>query len=126
MYEHRQEPLLPPKHFFSRLLRSAMTAMLVILSSLLLGMLGYHFIADFGWIDSFLNASMILSGMGPTNELHGNAAKIFAGCYALFSGIVFLTTAAILFAPVAHRLLHRFHRNATADSRDGSRSNDNM
>ena len=109
MYEQRNEPLLSPRRFFRRLIHSGAIAMLVIVSSLLIGMLGYHYLAHLGWIDSFLNASMILSGMGPVDEIRGNAAKVFAGCYALFSGIVFLTTAAILFAPVAHRLLHRYH-----------------
>jgi len=109
MYEQRHEPMLSPRLFYRRLIRSGAMAMMVIAASLLIGMSGYHFIAHLGWIDSFLNASMILAGMGPVDEIRGNAAKIFAGCYALFSGIVFLTTAAILFTPVAHRVLHKFH-----------------
>jgi hypothetical protein len=74
-----------------------------------MGVLGYHYIAGLSWIDAFENAAMILSGMGPVDEIHGTGAKVFAGCYALFSGVVFITTAAILLAPLVHRLLHRFH-----------------
>src|SRR4030095_10199175 len=92
-----------------RLVNSAMLAAGVVGVSLAIGVLGYHYIAKLGWVDAFVNASMILSGMGPVNELHSSGAKIFAGCYALFSGIMFLTTAAIIFGPLAHRVLHRFH-----------------
>ena len=77
--------------------------------SLLLGILGYHFIAGFGWIDSLLDASMILSGMGPVKDLNSDAAKVFASCYALFSGVVFISATGILLAPMFHRVLHRFH-----------------
>lgn len=73
------------------------------------GVLGYHFIEGLPWVDAFLNASMILGGMGPVNELHSEAGKIFAGCYALFSGIIFIVVAGIFFAPILHRFLHRFH-----------------
>lgn len=72
-------------------------------------MCGYHYFEKLSWLDSFLNAAMILGGMGPVNVLHTRAGKIFAGCYALFSGIVFLAVAGLLFAPLVHRLLHRFH-----------------
>ena len=75
-------------------------------------MLGYHALENLSWIDSFLNASMILGGMGPVNELKTEAGKLFAGLYALFSGIVFLVIAGIIFAPLVHRLLHRFHFEA--------------
>jgi hypothetical protein len=77
--------------------------------SLGLGILGYHFIARLGWIDSLLNAAMILTGMGPVDTLHSDAAKIFASAYALFSGVVFITATGILLSPVFHRVLHRFH-----------------
>jgi hypothetical protein len=72
-------------------------------------MMGYHHIAKISWIDSLLNASMILTGMGPVNEMTTNGAKLFASFYALFSGIVFLSTVAVIFAPIAHRLLHLLH-----------------
>ena len=77
--------------------------------SLFLGMFGYHHFENMTWIDAFVNASMILSGMGPIGELHTSAGKLFAGCYALYSGLALITIAAILLAPVAHRILHRFH-----------------
>jgi len=78
-------------------------------SSLGLGILGYHFIAGFNWIDSLLNAAMILTGMGPVGALNSDAAKIFASAYALFSGLVFISAAGILFTPIFHRVLRRFH-----------------
>ena len=81
----------------------------VIGGSLCLGVLGYHFIAGFGWVDALLNASMILSGMGPVEPLHSNAAKLFASGYAIFSGVVFISATGILLSPVFHRVLHRFH-----------------
>jgi hypothetical protein len=78
-------------------------------ASLALGMVGYKYFAGLSWIDSFYNASMILTGMGPANEMPDDAAKLFSGCYALFSGIAFLSTAAVFFAPIAHRFLHLIH-----------------
>lgn len=81
----------------------------LIASSLIVGILGYHTLAHLGWTDSFLNAAMILSGMGPVAELNNRAAKLFAGCYAIYSGIALISTTAVVFAPVVHRLLHRFH-----------------
>ncbi len=108
-FEHKTEPIAPPGVFAVRLLRSGALAFLVALAALSIGMLGYHITERLGWVDSFLNASMILGGMGPVNEIHSTAGKIFAGCYALFSGIVFLVAAGLLLAPVFHRFLHRFH-----------------
>jgi len=81
----------------------------VIAVSLFLGVLGYHFICDFDWVDSVLNASMILTGMGPLGNLTTTAAKLFASAYALFSGVVFITASGILLSPMFHRVLHRFH-----------------
>jgi len=77
--------------------------------SLALGMLGYRGAEGLSWLDAFLNAAMILTGMGPVSEMHTTAGKMFAGCYALFSGVAFLTAVAVLFAPLFHRFLHRFH-----------------
>jgi len=81
----------------------------MIFISLLIGVAGYHFTEGLPWLDSLLNASMILGGMGPVNELHTSGGKLFASFYALFSGIIFLASVAILLAPVAHRFLHRLH-----------------
>jgi hypothetical protein len=109
MYEHRSQPLLPRHLFIRRLIRHGLGAILVIFISLFIGVAGYHFTESLPWLDSLLNASMILSGMGPVNVLYSDAGKVFASFYSLFSGIVFLATAAILIAPVVHRFLHRLH-----------------
>ncbi len=109
MLEHRTQPLAPRHVFLSRLARSLIVAAGIVLPSLGLGVLGYHFCAHLAWIDALLNASMILTGMGPVDPLRTNTAKLFASGYALFSGIVFITTAAVILGPVAHRLLHKFH-----------------
>jgi len=84
-------------------------AVAVIFVALLIGIAGYHFIAGFNWIDSLLEASMILGGMGPVNQLSNDTAKIFASIYALFSGLVVLALMGIMLAPVVHRVLHKFH-----------------
>jgi hypothetical protein len=109
MYEHRSQPLLPLSKFARRLARHGGVAALLLAVSLGGGVLGYHSLEGQAWIDALLNASMILGGMGPVNELHTTAGKLFASAYALFSGLAFLATAGILLAPVAHRLLHRLH-----------------
>ncbi len=109
MYEHRSKPLLSQRAFFGRLAIHGALAFSLIFSSLLVGMAGYHSFADLNWVDSFLNASMILGGMGPVNPLSTNAAKVFAGLYALYSGLVLIAAIGILAAPIAHRILHRFH-----------------
>ncbi len=107
--EHHTQPLLPRALFYRRLLNYSFFAFLMILFALGIGVFGYHLIEGFTWVDSLLNASMILGGMGPVNELHTNAGKIFASFYALFSGIAFLAIAGTLIAPIAHRFLHRLH-----------------
>lgn len=109
MYEKRHQPLASPKKFARRLLRGFLFGMLLIAISLFIGMTGYHWICGLGWVDSLLNASMILTGMGPVSPMVSNAAKIFASMYAIFSGVVFLTTVGIMLAPVIHRILHKFH-----------------
>ena len=109
MYENRSSPLLPREKFYHRLARSVGLGLTVVGCSLLIGMLGYHVFEHLGWIDSFANAAMILSGMGPVATLQTDGGKMFAGCYALFSGIAFIGIVAIIFAPVIHRFLHKFH-----------------
>jgi hypothetical protein len=99
----------PRRRFYHRFLRALGFSSMLIGSSLGLGILGYHFIAGFNWIDSLLNAAMILTGMGPVGALNSDAAKIFASAYALFSGLVFISAAGILFTPIFHRVLRRFH-----------------
>ena len=109
MFERRHEPLISHGQFVQRLAVSLLTALGLIAGSLIVGILGYHFLGQLSWLDAFVNAAMILSGMGPVDEIRTDSGKVFAGCYALFSGIVFLSTAAILLVPVAHRVLHHFH-----------------
>ena len=109
MYERKHEALLPWNKFFLRVLRHIGLAFSVILVSLALGMLGYRYIAGLTWMDALLNASMILSGMGPVNPLSSDAAKLFASAYALFSGMVFLVIIGVVLAPILHRVLHYLH-----------------
>ncbi len=109
MYENRHQPLLPRAQFLLRLAWHGIVALLVVGVALGIGILGYHLTEGLSWLDSLLNASMILGGMGPVNPLNTTAGKIFASFYALFSGLVFLGAAGLLFAPVFHRFLHRFH-----------------
>jgi hypothetical protein len=108
-YEKRHHPLLSPEKFRERLTRHSLLATALLGISLLSGTAGYHFAAGLPWIDSLLNAAMILSGMGPVDLLTTPGAKLFATAYSLFSGIVFLAVAGIVFAPMAHRMLHKFH-----------------
>jgi uncharacterized membrane protein len=100
------------RKFAKRVVQHFVLALLVVVVALGIGISGYHYLAELNWIDSFLNASMILGGMGPVDPLHSVAAKIFAACYALFSGLVFIGIASLMVAPFAHRLLHRFHLEA--------------
>ena len=102
-------PLPSRRHFLRHLLRYGFYSSLLLAFSLGVGMLGYHYIGHLRWIDAFLNAAMILTGMGPVDHLNTPAGKIFAGIYALYSGVAFLSVATLLFTPVAHRLLHRLH-----------------
>lgn len=113
MFEHRSKPLLPRRAFYRRLARSAGLGLLVIVTVLGIGMLGYRYLEHLAWLDAFVNASMILSGMGPVSPLQTDAGKVFAGCYALFSGLAFLTSIGIFFAPMLHRFLHKFHLEQT-------------
>jgi hypothetical protein len=109
MFEHYKEPILSQKEFIRRFIRHFCIGFGLIIIALGIGAIGYHFTENLSWLDSFLNASMILTGMGPVNQMQTDAGKIFATVYALFSGVAFLTMAAILFAPVLHRFLHKFH-----------------
>ncbi|MCX6950618.1 MAG: hypothetical protein NTV51_00280 [Verrucomicrobia bacterium] len=106
--------LLPRREFIRRLGWSLAAGAALIVFSLSVGMVGYHTLAGLSWVDAFLDASMILSGMGPLSQLHSTSAKIFAGCYALYSGIALLMTAGVVLAPVVHRALHKFHLEDTA------------
>ena len=108
-YEARHQPVLARREFARRLARSFAAACLLIAVSLAGGMAGYHYIEGMAWIDAFANAAMILSGMGPLSPLQTWGGKLFAGLYALYSGLVLIAATGIILAPVVHRLLHRFH-----------------
>jgi putative effector of murein hydrolase len=108
-YEHKADELAPRSVYFKRLLGSLVIALAVIVVALLIGIAGYHYLAGFNWIDSLLEASMILGGMGPVSQLPNDPAKIFASIYALFSGLVVLALMGIMLGPVVHRVLHQFH-----------------
>ena len=109
MYEHRGQPLLPRAAFLRRVGRHTGLSLGIIVGSLAVGICGYRFLERLSWIDAVLNAAMILGGMGPVNELRTTAGKIFASVYALYSGLIVLVAAGVLFAPLFHRFLHRFH-----------------
>ena len=108
-FEDGTQPLAPPVVFVGRVTRNLVVALLIVSASLSIGMAGYHFTEGLSWLDSFVNASMILGGMGPVDKLATEGGKIFAGCYALFSGVVLLFSATLLLAPIAHRVVRAFH-----------------
>ncbi|MDX6442993.1 MAG: hypothetical protein QOH71_67 [Blastocatellia bacterium] len=108
-FERRNEKLAPRSVFIKRLLVAELFALGLIAIALMIGITGYHFIAGFDWIDSLLEASMILGGMGPIKELPNDTAKVFASIYALFSGLVFIGLMGIVLGPVVHRIMHKFH-----------------
>lgn len=109
MYETRRHPPLTRPHFIRRLVLHFATAMGLVVGSLLLGMAGYAYFEGLAWRDAFLNAAMLLGGMGPVDAPRTDGGKVFAGLYALYAGLVFLVAVAIMLAPVVHRLLHKFH-----------------
>lgn len=108
-YEHHREALLPGRVFMRRVGNHVLAALVLLVASLALGILGYRTTEGMSWIDATYHASMILGGMGPTSEVTSTAGKLFGSFYALFSGIVFLVMAGIVLAPLIHRLLHRLH-----------------
>lgn len=112
MYEHRSEHLLPKRAYRRRVARQGLLGLALALLALAVGVVGYRLFEDMPWLDALVNASMILGGMGPVNELHTVGGKIFASAYALFAGAGFLVIVAIVMAPVFHRFLHRFHLEA--------------
>lgn len=113
MYEKKNQPLASQLTFLKRLGKNLLFMGVIILFSLLIGVLGYHYLAEASWIDAFHNASMILSGMGPVINIETNTGKIFSSLYALFSGLVFVTNIGVLLAPVVHRILHSMHMDET-------------
>jgi len=114
-YESRHQPLLSRWQFAGRLAASCAAAAVLIAVSLVGGMCGYRYYEGMSWVDAFANASMILSGMGPLEPLNTQAGKLFAGFYALYSGLVLILATGLIIAPVFHRVLHRFHLEAERD-----------
>jgi len=114
IYEHARQKLAPRKHYVRRVLRRASEALGLLLLVLVIGMFGYHFLGELSWVDSFLNAAMIMGGMGPVDVFRPDqsAAKIFSGIYAIVCGVFFLFAMAYVLAPVLHRFLHKFHLDA--------------
>lgn len=115
MYEKKNQLPIQPRHFAFRLALHVLAAAILLLGSLALGIWGYVRFEDLSLMDAFLNASMLLGGMGPVNPPRTQAGKLFAGCYALYAGLVFIVTAAIIFTPVVHRVLHKFHWDDAED-----------
>lgn len=113
VYEHKKQPLATKKVFYRRLWKNFFFSFFLLSLCLLGGVIGYKLtIPEFDWYDSLLNASMILSGMGPVIDdkiALSNTAKVFASCYALFSGVMFITTIGIVLSPIAHRFFHKLH-----------------
>jgi hypothetical protein len=108
-YERRSQQLASPAVYRKRLVQSGTVGFIMVAVSLAVGMAGYAYFEDLGWLDAFVNAAMILSGMGPLHDPESTGGKLFAGIYALYSGFAVLAIAAVMFAPVIHRVLHRFH-----------------
>lgn len=108
MFEKRHQPVIRKDAFIKRIVRNLFIGFLIITLSLMIGMLGYWYFEKMSLVDAFVNAAMILSGMGPVSSLMTESGKIFAGFYALFSGIIFLVVIAIVFAPLIHRFFHKF------------------
>ena len=109
MAEARTGKLLPIHTYVKRIVLSFCLGTVMVLLALGIGMLGYHAYEPMSWVDAFVNAAMILSGMGPVSTLTTNGGKIFAGCYALFSGLSFIVIMGVIFAPILHRFLHKAH-----------------
>lgn len=99
----------PPRNIFIHLTLNALIGLGLIVIALFIGMVGYHFFEDMPWIDAFLNASMILSGMGPAHTMNTTGGKLFAGCYALFSGLAFIAIVVIMLSPIIHKFFRKIH-----------------
>ena len=119
MYENQYKTLLPRRQFYARLARHVLMGFGLVAVCLGIGMWGYHTFENMRWMDAFVNASMILSGMGPVTELKTDGGKFFAGCYALFSGLAFIVLGGLILAPAIHRAMHKFHLEDTKLDKKG-------
>ncbi len=115
MFEHRREPLWPRRLFLWRICKYSLLSFGLAALSLIIGIFGYWHFEAMSWIDAFVNAAMILGGMGPVGELHTQAGKLFAGFYALYCGLIVVISMGILIAPLFHRFLHLFHLETEAE-----------
>lgn len=113
--EHRKQKVIPFDRFVLRLGRYSLFALSLVMFSVSAGMIGYHELAALSWIDSFHMACMILTGMGPVATMETDTAKLFSSIYALYSGVAFLSVAAVFLAPIVHRLLHVLHVESSDD-----------
>jgi len=111
MFEKRHQPVLPTPRFILRFVKSLGTALAIVLIALAVGIAGYHWIVGLSWIDALLNASMILTGMGPVDQMTTAGDKLFASMYALFSGLIFVSVTALILIPIGHRIMHLFHHH---------------
>jgi hypothetical protein len=118
MFERKTDKLVPLPTFLRRVALSLLLTLVVLCLALSIGVLGYHGIAGLSWIDSVLNASMILTGMGPVATMTTTSSKLFASGYAMFSGVVFLSSIGLVLAPPFHRILHKFHLDDAAQDED--------
>lgn len=118
MYEPRHKPLLSRERFVRRVVGHLLIGLAIIGASLSLGMAGYVAFEQLPWMDAFLNAAMLLGGMGPVDLPRTEAGKLFAGLYALYAGLVLIVVAALLITPVIHRILHRFHWEQASRDQD--------
>ena len=116
MFEKRHQEVIPRRKFALRLLKSLGAALLLIFFALAVGIAGYHWIVGLSWIDSLLNASMILGGMGEISDLTTPSAKFFASSYALFCGLIIVSLNAVLLIPIVHRILHLFHHQKAEEA----------
>ena len=109
MFEHKSQPLLPQRAYYNRLVRSALAGLALVVPSMLIGMIGYHVLEGRTWLDAYLDAAMLMGGMGPVSTPVTEAGKIFAGTYAIFCGLVVILVAGVMMSPIIHRGMHRFH-----------------
>jgi hypothetical protein len=118
--EHKTQPLAPLWVFLQRVWRNFLLTLLIVVFSLALGTVGYHYLGGLSWLDGLMNSAMILTGMGPVDRMTSAEGKLFATFYALYSGLAFLTLVAILIAPIYHRFLHHFHMEMLDEERTGA------
>ena len=109
MYEHYKQPLLSPRQFLIRMIRHGGWALILVAGSLAIGILGFHYFSNLLWIDSLLNAAMLLGGMGPIGDMGSTSGKLFASAFAIYAGLIFIAASGILFTPIFHRMMHKLH-----------------